>query len=94
MQPSNIYIGRRCFKIKDFGHIQICYLYGNPYTVRKYGTLGAIYKYIEHLIGNVPILYKLANLIVTDKFQQLQIGCWCYPYPCHGQILKYLLEYC
>ena len=90
VQPCNIYIGRPCYKLKDFEHIKICYDYGNPYSVKKYERIVAIWKYIGHLIENAQILDKLAH--VAEFQHKIEIGCWCLPNPCHGQILKYLIN--
>jgi hypothetical protein len=54
----------------------------NPFTVRRHGTrdqvLGAYREYLDHS----PTL-KLQLPELRGKV----LGCWCYPEPCHGDIL-------
>lgn len=65
--------------------------FGNPYTHLEYakGTKffcenreEAIKKYEEYLINNTKLMEDLPEL----RFKNL--GCYCHPKPCHGNILK------
>ena len=65
-------------------------IWGNPFTVEKYGRDGCIDKY-EHYIRD-----KLRNN--PELWQELQklegkvLGCFCKPKRCHGDILVKILE--
>lgn len=65
-------------------------IWGNPFTVEKYGREGCIDKY-EHYIRD-----KLRNN--PELWQELQklegkiLGCFCKPKRCHGDILVKILE--
>lgn len=65
-------------------------IWGNPFTVEKYGRDGCIDKY-EHYIRD-----KLQNN--PELWQELQklegkvLGCFCKPKRCHGDILVKILE--
>lgn len=58
--------------------------WANPYRIGKDGTrLDVLKKY------SLDILFKHENCIGYD-FKELEgkdLACWCYPQPCHGDIL-------
>lgn len=65
-------------------------IWGNPFTVEKYGRDGCIDKY-EHYIRD-----KLRNNPeLRQELQKLEgkvLGCFCKPKRCHGDILVKILE--
>ena len=65
-------------------------IWGNPFTVEKYGRDGCIDKY-EHYIRdklrNNPQLWQ-----ELQKLEGKVLGCFCKPKRCHGDILVKILE--
>ena len=60
--------------------------WANPFSVKKYGRDGCLNMYKKYIEDNQELyssLHELANK---------ELGCWCYPEPCHGNILIDLLE--
>lgn len=63
--------------------------WGNPFTIGKDGTREeVIEKYREYLLGNDELMNSLHEL------KGKVLGCWCAPKPCHGDVLKELIELC
>lgn len=58
----------------------------NPFTVKKYGRDECLKMYEEY-IRKTPALYD--NL---DELIGKELGCWCHPEMCHGDILIKLLN--
>lgn len=101
-QDYDIYIGRcdRC----QYGtglHNPHCHpsagpsIWGNPYS-HKPGTLAlyqvatvelAITAYRQYLLESPHLLEQLP--ILTGKI----LGCWCWPKPCHGQVILSMLDW-
>ena len=76
--PTNTYIGRGTEKLSASK-------WGNPYKVNKKNTREKVTGlYEKHIKGNK----KLANSIGELKGKNL--GCWCSPKLCHGEILHRL----
>ena len=80
--PNHIYIGQ------DMTH----YVAGttaskwrNPFHVKKYGIDSCLELY-ELYIRN-SVLYEQ-----LDELRGMQLGCWCHPTKCHGDILIKLLN--
>ena len=60
--------------------------WANPFSVKKYGLEKCLLLY-ENYIRNAPSLY--------DQLYELdgkELGCWCHPKSCHGDILVKLLH--
>lgn len=56
--------------------------WGNPFTIGKDGTRSeVISKYETFLLNNVELLSSIKELKGKD------LGCWCSPRSCHGDIL-------
>lgn len=68
--------------------------WGNPFshennTLAKFKVASreeAIAKYAQWIIKQENLLKDLTEL--KDKI----LGCWCYPKPCHGEVLIYLID--
>lgn len=65
-------------------------IFGNPYVIGKDGGRGeVIAKYNKWFYRQIDI-----NIIFKREVQKLKgqiLGCYCYPLPCHGDvIIKYL----
>lgn len=65
--------------------------WGNPYKISN--TLSraqAISLYKQYIVGEI-----LAGHITKEDFLVLKgkrLGCWCAPLPCHGDILKEIVD--
>lgn len=90
--PNNVYIGRRGvvfingtrFPAQDS-------VWCNPFKIGKDGDRDQVLELYENyikdkLIGNFELVDDLLNL--NNK----NLGCWCSPEPCHGDILIKLIN--
>ena len=76
--PSHVYIGRNMtFYVPGTSKSK----WSNPFSVKKYGRDECLQLYKQYIL-NTPELYNSLHEL-KDK----QLGCWCYPEPCHGDIL-------
>ena len=74
--PGNIYIGRSCHGMKEGSE------WANPYKINHLTTREAsLKKYESMLLRNGKLQDSLSTLCYS------QLGCWCAPLPCHGNIL-------
>ena len=77
-EPGNIYIGRKK------NHIPAS-KWGNPYIMgMNNGRTKVINLYEDYLQGNAELLERVSEL------KGKNLGCWCAPLPCHGEILHLL----
>jgi Domain of unknown function (DUF4326) len=53
----------------------------NPYKVKKYGRTQVTSLYRSYLVQNPDLLAMLPRL------RAHVLGCWCYPQPCHGDVI-------
>ena len=61
--------------------------WGNPFKVGVDGTRGeVIEKYRDHVLSTPELMGSLYELEGKD------LGCWCKPNPCHGDVLEELLQ--
>jgi len=61
--------------------------WGNPYRIRsERERMDVIKKYTYYLIDS-----ELVNDL--HELEGKWLACWCYPKPCHGNVLKYLAEH-
>ena len=82
-KPNTLYIGRNMtFYVKGTKKSK----WFNPFSVKKYGRDKCLLMYEEY-IRNTSELYN--NL---DELQGIELGCWCKPEKCHGDILIKLLK--
>ena len=61
--------------------------WGNPFEIGKDGTRSQVIQKYEDWIQTQPEL--------MDALPELKgkiLGCWCTPKPCHGEILKKLVD--
>ena len=62
--------------------------WGNPYRMRsERERMDVIKKYTYYLLDS-KLLEDLHELREGKR-----LACWCYPKPCHGDVLKYLAEH-
>ncbi len=61
--------------------------WGNPYHINKqHDREAVIEQYREYIEGKPDLLDDLRSL------EPHRLFCWCAPQPCHGDVLKELLE--
>lgn len=94
---SNVYIGRAGVVFitneasgKKERYPKVSSIFANPYKVGSDGTREEVIKkyqtYIESKLAQSP---TLINELLS--MQGKKLGCWCYPEPCHGDILLDLI---
>lgn len=66
-------------------------IFANPFKIGKDGTREeVIQKYKKYIIGKLDTSITFVNEFIKLKGKNL--GCWCHPEPCHGDVLLELLE--
>jgi len=82
--PANVYIGRRGVVFCDGERYpKANSIWANPFKLKQYSrreSLRLYEEYIENKINTDP-LYNLTQLDGKN------LGCWCHPESCHGDIL-------
>ena len=92
LDSKNIYIGRSgiVFIDKQSYPKQNSPFY-NPFKINKDTTREqAINKYRTYIVDKLEKDPKLLELLILMKGKNL--GCWCHPEPCHGDVLLELIE--
>lgn len=56
----------------------------NPYSAKKYGREKCIEMYTEYIKAKPELLQTFLDGIYTE------LGCWCSPNACHGDVLRKL----
>jgi len=79
LNENEIYIGRRIF----MGGWELpTSKWANPFKVGVHGTRAEVLKKYEKWLNRNPkLMDSLSEL--TNK----TLACWCYPEPCHGDVL-------
>jgi hypothetical protein len=89
---KNIYIGRKgVVFIDNIRFPQNSSKFANPYKIGKDGTREEIlFKYKNYIVNklenNMDLIFELLSL------KGKNLGCWCYPEMCHGNILLELID--
>lgn len=66
-------------------------IFANPFKVGKHGNRNeVILKYKLYIIDKLKNDKKFKNEL--NKLKGKQLGCWCHPEPCHGDVLLELLK--
>ena len=83
LNPNHIYIGR-CMEhyVKGARGSK----WQNPFTVNRYGLEKCLELY-EEKIRRTPELME-----AIPELEGMELGCWCNPSPCHGDILIKLFK--
>lgn len=89
--PDNVYIGRRGVVFIDgCRYPPQDSIWANPYKVHaecsRDEAIAKYEAYIRDKIARYPELYNLETL------RGKNLGCWCHPEACHGDVLLRLLE--
>ena len=61
--------------------------WGNPFVIGPDGTREDVMSKCEMYIMNNPYLIQCLPELIGKT-----VGCWCKPKPCHGDILKRMVE--
>lgn len=88
---KNVYIGRAGIVFVDKERFpKQASIWANPYKIGKNGTREEVLKKYEKYIRK-----KIKNENLQEQLLQLKgknLGCWCHPEACHGDILVKLIE--
>lgn len=79
--PNHIYIGRHNMYVKAPQS-----KWHNPFTVKKYGLEKALSLYEKRIRDNRELMDSLCEL------KGKELGCWCKPEKCHGDVLVKLIK--
>lgn len=60
--------------------------WANPYSVKKYGRDTCLELYKDYILKNTELLDQIYEL------DGKELGCWCCPDRCHGDILVEILN--
>ncbi len=90
--PDNIYIGRRGIVFVDKMRYPLNdSIWCNPYKIDKDGTRDEVINkyevYIRNRLINNPELKE-----ELKKLKNKNLGCWCYPEKCHGNVLMKIIN--
>lgn len=83
VQGCDIYIGRA---INMGGWHLKKSKWANPYKVKDYGLEGCLRLYKEYVLSKPQLMESL------EELRNRELGCWCAPDRCHGDILIELLN--
>ena len=61
--------------------------WGNPYSIGKDGDRAEVIEKYRKYILNSPELMK-----ALPELKGKELGCWCFPLACHGDVLVELVE--
>ena len=82
-RDNTLYIGRNMsFYVPGTNKSKWC----NPFSVKKYGRDGCLKLYREYIIGDDELFNSLSEL------KGKELGCWCKPDTCHGDVLIELIK--
>lgn len=83
VRPSSVYIGRNM-------HMYVAGAFEskwkNPFSVEKYGRDKCLEMYRNYIINNKDLMNSL------EELRGKELGCWCCPDKCHGDVLISLLN--
>lgn len=90
--PNNVYIGRKCIVFIDGERFpKKDSIWCNPFKITPNLTRDeAIQEYEKYIIEKI----KKENLYdELEKLKGKNLGCWCSPEKCHGDVLLKLLKH-
>ena len=89
---NNVYIGRAGVVFIDKQRFpKTSSNFANPFKIGKDGDRDdVIKKYKVYITEKLENNISLKNELLTLKGKNL--GCWCHPEPCHGDVLLEILE--
>lgn len=81
--PNHVYIGRNMiFYVRGATASK----YANPFSAKKYGLDDCLIKYRKYIESSPELLNSIQEL------KGKELGCWCHPEKCHGDILLELIN--
>jgi hypothetical protein len=81
--PDTLYIGRAMRYVPG---AQAASRWANPFSVERYGRARCLELYEARVRANADGMWD-----ALDQLEGKQLGCWCSPEPCHGDVLLRLL---
>lgn len=81
--PGHVYIGR---SMEHYVPGTAQSVWANPFNVKRHGRDECIRLYEEQLRASPELMRRLGELAAASE-----LGCWCAPEPCHGDVLVKLL---
>ena len=89
---NNVYIGRAGVVFVEGSRFpKTTSKFANPYKIGKDGTRDeVIEKYELHIKAKLERDASLQTELINLKGKNL--GCWCFPEPCHGNVLLKLID--
>lgn len=85
INPDHVYIGRSMTWVKGCTTAHKS-KWANPFPAKKYGREKCVEMYEDYIIDS-PELYDQ-----LDELANKELGCWCAPEECHGDVLVRLFE--
>ena len=82
LDPNHIYIGRSNVWVQG----AVGSKWQNPFPSERYGLHKSVELFEEHVRKNEDLLNSIIEL------EGKEIGCWCKPSPCHGDVLVKLFK--
>lgn len=88
---KNTYIGRAGIVFIDGERYpKVSSIWANPFKIGKYSREECLIKYESYITDKINNDNNLLNELLQLKGKQL--GCWCHPEQCHGDILIKLIK--
>lgn len=90
--PNNVYIGRNHIVfINGKRFPQKTSIFANPFKINRDGSRDVVIKKYE-IYMRKRIQQHPETLVALLKLKGKNLGCWCFPEPCHGDVLLQLIE--
>lgn len=90
--PENVYIGRSGIVfIDNERYPKDTSVFCNPFKINKNTTRDQVIStYREYIIDKIDHNLEIKEQLM--KMKNKNLGCWCYPEACHGNVLLELIE--
>ena len=82
-RPGHVYIGRGNRFVRG---AETSSKWANPFSVKTHGRTKCLELYESHVLGHPELRGCL------EELRGKELGCWCKPEACHGDILVKMLE--
>jgi hypothetical protein len=83
-RPDALYVGRAMPYVPGADRTS---RWANPFSVERYGRARCLELFEAHVRANRGGLWD-----ALEDLEGKELGCWCHPEPCHGDVLLRLLE--
>lgn len=95
-EKATHYVGRKSSYRKNYINHGVDFSFlGNPYPITTFCSRDQVINlYKTRFYGILDFLYKkeLDELKELSKTQDIFLGCFCHPKPCHANVIKEYLE--